>query len=159
MLISLFLSFDKEPRIAYNYNIDITDENFKQALLEQYVIEIESPLDANRDGEISDGEAALALDLYLNDKEIIDLTGIYAFVNLKYLDIAFNQIKTIDLSHNTKLRDLNCGRNELTELNLNGCQRLSSLHCSFNNFKNIDLLSNTNLSSFNCSNNEFEEID
>ena len=159
ILTFLVISCDKEPRISYNYNIDIPDENFKKALLEYYVIEIEYNLDANRDGEISDGEAALVNDLYLDDNDIKDLTGISAFVNLTYLDISFNQIEKLDLSNNTKLRDLVCGRNVIEELNLNGCQRLSSLHCSFNNLKNIDLSSNTDLGSFYCGYNELENID
>jgi len=159
LIILTLIGCEKEPRIAYNYNIHIPDTNFKNALLEQYVIEIEWPLDANNDGEISDGEAALVEDLFIDDSDIEDLTGIAAFVNLKKLRCSFNQIKKLDLSYNTKLRDLVCGRNEMEELNLSGCQSLHYLHCSFNKLKYLDLSHNYNLEMFNCSNNECEEID
>jgi len=156
MLFFSFLSCDKEPRIAYNYNIDIPNENFKKALLEYYVIEIEYDLDANRDGEISDGEAALVKDLYLENSDIKDLTGIAALVNLRYLDCSFNQIETLDLSNNTKLKDLICGRNEIEELNLSGCQNLNYLHCSFNKLEIFDVSHNYYLSTLSCGNNKME---
>lgn len=166
-ILSIFLSFiiftfiacDKEPYIAYNYNIHIPDSNFKKALLDQYIIDIESSLDHNRDGEISDGEAALIRNLYLNDYNIKDLKGIAAFVNVTYLDVSSNDIMILDVSHNTKLWDLLCSRNEIEELNVSGCPNLNTLSCGYNKLKDINLSHNNKLKSFNCGHNEFEHID
>jgi len=159
LLIFTFVSCDKEPYIAYNYNIHIPDTNFKKALLDQYIIDIESPLDHNGDGEISDGEAVMIRNLYLMDYKIKDLEGIAAFVNVTYLDVSFNEIITLDVSFNTKLWDLLCGRNEIENLNVSGCSNLNTLFCGYNKLKDLDLSQNKKLRSFNCMNNEFEHID
>ncbi len=80
--------------------VNIPDPNFKAALL-AHVPEI----DTDGDNEISVAEAA-ALDgtLDLNQKNISDLTGLEAFVNIKKLKLYSNAITgSVDFSANTKL--------------------------------------------------------
>ena len=152
-------SCDKEPRIAYNFNIDIPDSNFKAALIETYVYEEpEGLLDANRDGEISDGEAARISNLILYQYGIKDLTGINAFRNLKSFHCEENQIKSLSISIES-LRDLVFLRNETESIDISGCTKLSVINCSFNKLQQLDLSNNTLLEHLTCSDNELQSVD
>ena len=94
--------------------------------------------DKNGDGKLSDKElkAVKRLDLYADtlayDLEIpgviASLKGIENFANLKYLDITYQNVKTLDVSKNTKLVSLACDWNRnLRSLKLGKQKRLESL--------------------------------
>ena len=53
------------------------------------------------------------------NKNISDLTGIEAFVNLKSLNCFDNQLTSLDVSSNTALKRLICSRNQLKECSHN----------------------------------------
>ena len=50
------------------------------------------------------------------DKDIRDLSGVEYFVNLEYLNIAYNNIERLDLSHNLSLKELYCYKNDIEAL-------------------------------------------
>ena len=60
---------------AYAQNMNIPDTNFLNAL-------IEAGVDTDENGEISQDEAEAVSSLDVSYKDIIDMTGIEAFVNL-----------------------------------------------------------------------------
>ena len=61
-------------------NVNIPDTNFKNAL-------IEAGIDTSGNGEISQDEAEAITYLDVSDKNISDMTGIEAFINLLELKV------------------------------------------------------------------------
>ena len=96
----------------------IPDHNFEQALI-----------DLGYDsGELDDSVLTVNIEnvsaLYIQDKNIGDLTGIQDFINLTYLNCNENQLTILDLSNNHKLNSLYCHSNHLYSLNIqNGNNR------------------------------------
>ena len=103
--------------------IAIPDASFESKLIEQG---IDSDGIVNQKILKTDAEKVNRLDLNLSDNfgDIADLTGIEAFVNLKLLSAANQDLESIDLSANTLL---------------------DSLYLLGNGFTSIDLSKNTNL--------------
>ncbi|MDO5971709.1 T9SS type A sorting domain-containing protein [Flavivirga aquimarina] len=102
-------SFSEVPCPVY-----ISDVNFKDALLENTAINTDSDTD-----EISYAEAeAFTGTIDINNKDIEDLTGIEAFVNLSGLDCSYNTLNSLDVSNNTALTTLDCSNNNLIHLNM-----------------------------------------
>lgn len=123
-------------------NVIIPDANFKYALLNN------SGININMDSEIQFSEAAAyngAINVsYLN---ILDLTGIEAFVALDSLNCAVNPLMSLDVSSNTLLSYLNCA---------GGCQSYSAdpWGTQFGLLTSLDVSNNTLLSYLDCSNND-----
>ncbi|UCH14125.1 MAG: hypothetical protein JSV22_13605, partial [Bacteroidales bacterium] len=91
--------------------VEIPDTAFLHALIEEGV-------DANEDSLISYAEAEAITNLNVNEKNISDITGIEAFVNLDTLYCDKNQLTSLDVSNNTALERLHCQLNQLTSLNV-----------------------------------------
>ena len=68
-----------------------------------------------------------------------------------------NGITSIDLSH-SKLVNLYCGQNSITELNTNGNNNLSTLNCENNQLTALDVSTNSELTSLNCNNNKISTL-
>ncbi|MEX6625332.1 T9SS type A sorting domain-containing protein [Tenacibaculum salmonis] len=132
--------------------LNIPDANFKNALLNNNPV-----IDVNNDGEIQVSEAN-AYGPYLNvgNKNISNLTGIEAFVNLTTLACAGNNLTSLNVSQNTNLEFLFCAYNPLKKLSLKyntKLENLSSWHC--NNLETIDIANGNNniITNFNVINN------
>jgi hypothetical protein len=54
-------------------------------------------------------------------------------------DCSFNQLTSLDVSKNTKLRNLDCSSNQLTSLILGTKSSLFVLRCNFNEIANLDM--------------------
>ncbi len=139
----LLIGFD-----AISQNVNIPDLNFKNALLTN------SSINLNSDGEIDQTEASTFQGvLFLSNLNISDLSGIEAFTSIFYLDVSNNNLNTLDLQSNTNLSTLNCSFNHLNQLNINGLSALGNLECNNNMLTSLNTGSNTNLGYVNCSNN------
>lgn len=68
-----------------------------------------------------------------------------------------NGITSIDISH-SKLVNLFCPYNSITELNTNGNNNLSTLNCENNQLTALDVSTNSELTSLNCNNNEISTL-
>ncbi len=92
--------------------VNIPDEHLKQALLAL------EGLDANEDGDLTEGEmAALTGLLDLSGESISDLTGLSYAKGLTGLDLSGNAIRDItELSALTSLASLDLSDNELTDI-------------------------------------------
>ncbi|WP_347922168.1 T9SS type A sorting domain-containing protein [Pontimicrobium sp. SW4] len=151
----------------------VPDNNFEQAL-------IDLGYDTTLDGYVKINSIDTITFLNVNSKNIIDLTGIEAFLNLKTLyavgnsitsvnfsnnvlleDLYFNnnQLSTINLSSNTNLKQFQCAYNNLNSLSLNYNLLLESLILNNNNISSIDVTQNTALINFIISNNQISNID
>ncbi|UCH15587.1 MAG: HYR domain-containing protein [Bacteroidales bacterium] len=125
-------------------NVYIPDENFKNYLIEE-------GRDTDGDGEISYSEAENIGDIRIFTEEIIDFTGIEAFVNLWYFYCTETYITSLDLSNKKLLVELHCHHNNrLTSLNVTGCTSLEILECYNNNLTSLDVSSCKALKTLDC---------
>lgn len=68
-----------------------------------------------------------------------------------------NGITSIDLSH-SKLVNLYCGQNSITELNTNGNNNLSTLNCENNQLTALDVSTNSELTYLSCNYNKISTL-
>ncbi|TFH34432.1 MAG: hypothetical protein E4G95_08240 [Bacteroidia bacterium] len=130
----------------------IPDNNFLNALIDLGV-------DKDGDGAINTEEAIAVKKLLLREKQIADLKGIEAFVNLDTLDCYYNNLSNLDISKNTRLLALICDRNNLAELELTGNPSLKFLYCAGNELSSLDLSNNTALEILFCEANQIGTLD
>lgn len=162
--------------------IVIEDAKFKAWLVAQY--------DKDDDGEISKGEAAKITRIENTSDEITSLKGIEYFTELKTLicrgsytwynertpngkltqvdlsgntklkelDLSNNQLNALDLSQNPQIQTLNIEGNLLSTLNLSGGASLTSLNCAYNQLTSLDLSGFPSLSSLECRSNQITTL-
>jgi len=79
---------------------------------------------------------------------------------LRYLSINQNKIMSLDLKANTALEELWCAGNKLISLDLKANTKLKKLNCSYNQLKALDVSANTALQYLVCdSNDEIASLD
>jgi len=154
ILISAFLGLASFIT-TQGQNVNIPDANFRNALLSHY------NLDTNNNGYISVAEAqAFTGSISCENKNISDLTGIEAFVNITRLYCQNNQLTSLDLSNNTALTEMMCYNNQLTSLDLSNNTALTHLSCGNNQLSSLDLSNNTTaLQLLYCNNNQLSSLD
>lgn len=109
----LFILIVCSINLIHAQNVNIPDANFKNYLLSN------SAINTNGDGQIQVSEAiAFNGSIYCGNKNISNLTGIEAFVNITELFCFSNQLTTLNVSQNTALTYLTCSGNQLTSLNV-----------------------------------------
>ncbi|WP_179318414.1 DUF7619 domain-containing protein [Winogradskyella helgolandensis] len=168
--------------------IDIPDANFKDALLNQPVVDqnvngdFGSYADTNFDGEIQVSEAEAIVSLNISLFQIASLEGIQHFTNLEVLDCNRNSLTTLEpLSGLSSLLSLNCGWNplassesisaltnlnwltcdesDLTELDLSSFSNLTFLDCSKNNITSLNLTGANSIETLKCFDNMLTSLD
>jgi len=163
-------SWTKDTTAAYSENcpvpiVDIPDANFKYALVNENVVDIngdgigDMDADTNDDGEIQNSEAEAVLTLRVVNFEIESLEGIQSFTNLLNLNCASNQISSLDVTQNLELYNLNCGNNLLTNIDVTQNQNLYELSCGSNLLTSLDVSQNYDLIILNCHSNQFLNLD
>lgn len=138
------------PYIPDEPNIDPEDDIFLQFCIEKF--------DTDGDGVVSQYEADKVRTITCSGMEIVKLTDIDKFSNLKTLDCSGNKLASLDLSKNRHLTDVNCSRNSLRSLSVTGCKELQILKCSYNSLSSLDLSSATALLQVYCSNNSLATL-
>ncbi len=148
----LFLFFTS---IAINaQNVTIADTNFKAALVANTAI------NTNNDSEIQTSEAnAFSGSMDVSNKNIANLNGIEAFVNLTSLSCYSNQLTSLDLSKNVKLKYLYSYNNKLTSIDVSKNKELNTLYSYDNELTSIDITNNLSLVYFDCSTNKISTLD
>ncbi len=133
--------------------ITIPDPNFKAALVANPAI------NTNGDGEIQTYEAeTFTGTISCSNSNIKDLTGIEYFTAATELRCFNNQLKNIDLSHNTSLQKVFCGINQLKSLDVSELENLTYLNCQENQLHFLDVSQNHNLNKLLCYDNELQSI-
>lgn len=146
--ITLVMPFTGTSQQTY-----VPDDNFEQRLID---LGLDSgPLD----NYVPTANIDTVTSLYVEEKEISDMTGIEDFVSLKKLDCYDNSITTLDMSSCTALEDLDCYRNGLTSLNLSNCSSLVYLRCYDNLLTSLNVDDCTSLEFLNCKINSLTSID
>ena len=99
------------PITVFGQYTNVPDANFELALLNlgyDFVI----------DGVVETSAIDTITELYINNKNIADLTGIEDFIALKSLFCYNNNLSTINLSNNTQLFEVTCSGNNLISIDL-----------------------------------------
>ena len=139
-----------EGHIAINEK-NFPDENFRDYVAEEW--------DKNHDKYFSPSEIANAKWISCDNKEISNLKGIEFFTNIWLLECYYNNLTTIDLSHNKNLSYINCHHNQLNELDVSGLPLLETFYCGHNALPSIDVSKNEKLEDFDCQDNHLDTLD
>lgn len=139
-----------EGYIAINEK-NFPDENFRDYVAEEW--------DKNYDKYFSPSEIANAKWISCDNKEISNLKGIEFFTNIWLLECYYNNLTTIDLSHNKNLSYINCHHNQLNELDVSGLPLLKTFYCGHNALPSIDVSKNEKLEDFDCQDNHLDTLD
>ncbi|WP_418637798.1 T9SS type A sorting domain-containing protein [Winogradskyella sp.] len=155
--------------------VNIPDANFKAFLVGK------SSINTNGDSEIQVSEAtAFYGSMVCDNKNISDLTGIEAFVNMQDLwchnnqiislnlssNIALNRVycndnplEFLDASNNTGVKEINAYRCNLASVNLTNCTALTDFIGYENNLTTVDLSTNLALKEVSFSYNQLVSLD
>ena len=125
--------------------ISFGDANFKAYCVENF--------DSNGDGELTEDEAKAVTSVNASMLNITSLVGIEYFSNLESIDVSFNKLETLDLSHSPKLTEVLVNGNKLQALNLSGLAGIGTLDCSNNKLTALNVSEAEGLQSLNCTNN------
>jgi hypothetical protein len=141
------------PTSFFAQNVTIPDPIFKDRLLNH-----DPDVDTNDDGEIQISEALdFTTTLQLsgsssNEFNIMDLTGIEAFINVSTINAGRNDLTSIDVTQNIELRNLRLDDNMLSEIDVSQNTQLRGLVLFDNpNITVLDLTNNPDLQTLQAS--------
>ena len=157
LICALFICVIAMPAATLNAagGLKIDSKNFPDGNLRKVV----KSYDSNRDGKLSSTEINNIIYLSVVSQKVSNLKGIEKLTNLQSLYCSNNNIKSLDVSKNTKLRHLSCANNKITSITgLGNLKDLSSLYCSNNAISSLDVSKNTNLSTLECSGNKLSKV-
>lgn len=130
----------------------IPDMAFERALIELRIDDVE-------DGFVDKSDIQMVTSLVMNNKGITNLTGIADFPILENLGVNGNQITTLDVSKNTRLKFLFIENNGLTSINVSNLTILEKLEVSNNALTILDIADNTALQLLRLTDNAVQNID
>ena len=147
------------PLYDQNLFTYVPDDNFEQRLIDLFFDDI-------LDDYVLTENINSAEELYINNSNISDLTGIEDFINLKTLDCNFNpDLLSLDLSNNSELISISANQISGTEngsleyVDVSNCPNLETLTCLHAQVSSIDISNSPNLIVLNIGHNEIETID
>ena len=134
--------------------IDAT--NFPDGAFRQYVAD---NFDKDKDGALNQTERNAVKEIEISNSGCTSLQGLKYFSKLTDLFCSDNNLTELDVSENPELKGLICYNNSLTSLNLNKNTKLRSLNCNNNKLTVLDLRENKSLSWLRCKNNCLTSLD
>ena len=141
--------------------VEINDTNFPDPVFQQYVkdnIDTADTTSGQKDGKLSQAERDAVTEISITNTNCTDLTGIAYFANLTELNCYHNQLTTLDVSKNAKLRILKCYNNGMEKLNLGDITHLTLLNCDDNNLTELDVSKNPDLEDLECRENKLRRV-
>ena len=156
LTVSAFLISARSITYASSETVEINEQNFPDETLRNAVKKKD-----NGDGKLTQEEIS-------NIKEIGDspsftlnnLTGIQYLTAIEELYFKCGEnLKTIDLSHNTELNSISISGGKSISLNLNNCEKLKQLRLFDNGLKELDVSNNKKLSSLQVVRCPLEKLD
>ena len=136
--------------------IKIDENTFPDEKFRAYILE---NIDKDGDGYLSDTEIAETTSITCAARSISSLKGIECFVNVQSIDCGVNNLTQLDVSKNTALEDLDCWANNLTQLDVSKNTVLETLTCDQNNLTQLDVCKNTELRILSCEGNNLSQLD
>ncbi len=137
----------------------IPDADFEKFL-------IQKGIDGPQDGKVLTKRIATVTTLNFSDYyynlKINDLTGIQDFTALEVLKLPNNVngiISTLDVSHNLKLKVLDCYQNKISTLDVSNNLALTELIVYGNNLTTLNVSKNLELTKLDCSVNRLTSLD
>ena len=161
--------------------VEINSTNFPDPVFQQYVKDNIDKADTTgqKDGRLSKTERDAVTEISIDNQNCTDLTGIAYFANLTTLSCehnglkelnlednesltklycSYNQLTTLDVSKNVKLRILQCYNNCMVKLNLGDITHLTVLKCDDNNLTELDVSKNPDLKDLECRENKLRRV-
>ncbi len=126
------------------------DPAFRQWLQEQYY---------GQDGVLTEKEINGITQINVYNMGISSLQGIEFFTAMTGLNCGENQLTELDISKNMKLGNLYCNNNQLKALDISENTNLSYLLCEENELTKLDVSKNTELIQLRCFSNQLTELD
>ncbi|CAL2065121.1 T9SS type A sorting domain-containing protein [Tenacibaculum sp. 190524A05c] len=156
--VTKIFSEELKPRILNENIVSIPDPIFKQLLLNYSPV-----IDTNGDGEIQVFEAEAfsgfnGENIEVNNKNIEELTGIEAFINIRILGCRNNKLKELDITSIEGIFQLNCAQNQIQHLDVSNQPYLNFLFCENNELTDLKVENKEYLETFFCSNNELSNL-
>lgn len=134
--------------------IDAT--NFPDGAFRQYVAD---NFDKDKDGALNQTERNAVKEIRISNSGCTSLQGLKYFSKLTDLLCGDNNLTELDVSENPELKRLICYNNSLTSLNLNKNTKLERLNCDENKLTVLDLKENKSLWWLRCNNNCLTSLD
>ena len=106
--------------------------------------------------DLTNNDLLIALKLYMNPIKTLNVTN---QTGLQELDCSYCELTELDVTKNTKLLSLQCYGNELTTLDLSKLPELLELNARVNKLTGVDFTNNPKLQVVNVTNNELSTID
>lgn len=141
---------ERDERNRYEY-FTFYDKNFESLCLGQF------DLDGN--GRISRYEAQRVRDLSCAGAGIASLADLKEFGNVERLDCSGNDLAELDLTLCPRLTRVDCSGNGLLRLDVEDLRSLVWLDCSENALAELDLTSNGSLATLDARGNRFRTLD
>lgn len=139
------------PEFKIDITKDFADANFLKAVREA--------LGKGPSDRIYTTDVSKLKSLNVASKGISSLDGIRYFSSLEELKCENNNLTTLDVSKNTKLKVLHCWINNLTSLDVSKHAALVELYCDKNKLSSLDVTNNPNLKILHCFNNNIKSLD
>ena len=147
------------PLYDENLYTYVPDNNFEQRL-------IDLGFDDVLDDYVLTENISSVEELYINNSNISNLTGIEDFINLKVLNCNFNpDLISLDLSYNSELISVSSNQiwgtenGSLEYIDVSNCTNLETLTCLHGQVSSVDVSNSPNLIVLNIGHNAIETID
>ena len=125
-----------DEKIHPNTKIEVLGSAFSDPVFLAYMLE---HYDTDGSGWISDAEAAAVESIDIQTNDIVSLSGIEKCTNLRFLrcvgtdgNLGTGGLATLDVSKNTKLKELYVHNNKLKELNLSANAKIEQINAGGN---------------------------
>ena len=158
-----FSAFAAEPEPVPIDADHFPDEAFRNYLLNANRYLETTKIDENGDHKLSEAERNAVDTIKVTDgyngQKLTSLQGIEFFPNLLYLYCDENNLTSLNVSKNKKLKELYCDENNLNSLDVSQNTALEDLICSQNNLTSLDVSKNTALINLVCWKNQLTSLD
>lgn len=143
--------------VDYAGAIKIDETNFPDEKFRKYVGNAE--IDTDQNGYLTENEIAAATAMMDLDQGISSLEGLEFFTELLFLDASNTTLTKLDVSKNTKLRNLMCNGTQLSQIDLSQNKELNYLYLNDNQLTSLNVSKNEKLIYLMCSNNRLTSLD
>ena len=150
LLVMFIITGCGEDETDSDQIISFADQNFKSILVN------DNNINTNNDDEISESEAlAYSGGINAPNQSIQNVVGIEYFENITKVSLFGNSLTSIDLSNNTKVRQLLIEKNNLTSLDISKLTVLTDVKAHSNKFTVVNVANgnNSNMTRMEVQNN------